>query len=256
MKNFQSLYHGNELGERINVQEKYSSLDLKEWLKSLYEFRKDDTVLDLGCGNGKELVYFSPYFSKGVGVDNSEKLIKNAQEKKDAKGFKNISFIYADCNEFISKDIKFNVIYSNFSFYYFDEKEVFKNICEMLSSDGTVFIGGSPDDNAPEVSCLISRLLNKEEVPLTYRSGFSDIKKYRNIFKDHFRSVQYYRFDNEIRFPDVSVFLVYLKNTTLCQSLRQDRREYFLEEARKILEKKENTHLTKVVDVLKASHIK
>lgn len=251
---FKDLYKGKELEERINIQERYSVFNLKEWLINLYNFKKQDKVLDLGCGNGDGLLSFSPYFYTGLGVDISEELLQKAKKRKEDLKNNNVKFTCYDCNDFLVKNYKFDIIYSNFSFYYFNAEKVLENIYKMLALGGVVFIGGSPDENAPELSYLISKILNEDEIPLTYKKRFSDVRKYYSLFKQFFKNIQFYRFINTIKFPSVLYFLKYLKSTTLLQSLNKHKKSEFLNESRKILLKKKNFNLTKVVDVLRASN--
>lgn len=251
---YKRLYSGSELEKRINIQERYSQFNFKEWFRFLYNFKETDRVLDLGCGNGRQLLYFSSYFRNGFGVDGSKSLIAKAENAKAELKIKNVRFIYADCNRFLLNNTKFDVILSNFAFYYFNEKEVIKNIIKMLSETGAVFISGSPDENAPEFSSLISKLLKEKDIPLIYKKGFSDVRKYFALFRRYFRFIHFYRFVNIIKFPTPEGFYGYLKNTSLVQFLEPNKKEIFLKETYKILKKRRGNNLTKIVDVLRASN--
>lgn len=240
--------------KRVSIQERYSTFDLKEWLRLLYDFKGASRILDLGCGDGRELLYFSPFISRGTGVDGSKNLIQKAKQARAKNKIDNIEFVCADCNEFLQKDTKYDVIYSNFAFYYFEEKRVLKNILKMLNREGVVYIGGSPEENAAELSFLINELLDESEIPQTYKKDFSDIKKYYKLFKKYFDFVHFYRFVNTINFPSAKHFLQYLENTTLLQTLVPEKRTLFMQNSSRILRTRDAWPLTKIVDVLKATN--
>lgn len=124
----------------------------------------------------------------------------------------------------------------------------------MLHPNGVVFIGGSPDENAPELNELISNILSDDEIPETYKPGFSDVRKYYGLLKSNFKSVQFYRFINPIEFPSLEYFISYLISTTLIQGLEQNKRKHFITKAKEIIKMKNNFCLTKVVDCLRASN--
>jgi trans-aconitate methyltransferase len=252
MKDFKDLYRGNELDNRASLQEQYSTADLKEWLRDLYNMKTHYRVLDLGCGNGKDLLSFSPHIAHGVGVDSSHNLIQKACRKRDQLACENVNFVCADCNEFIDMEKRFDIIYSNFAFYYFNAETVVKNISTMINANGVVFIGGSPDENAPELNMLIDVILKEDEIPLTYAKGFSEVRKYAPLFKEYFHSVDFFQFKNIVRFPEVKYFLQYLESTTLLQGLDNNKRAQFLFRSEELL-LRNGFNLTKIVDVLKAT---
>jgi cyclopropane fatty-acyl-phospholipid synthase-like methyltransferase len=254
MSDFKSLYNGNELNTRASLQESYSSRDLKEWLVQIYQFSPSHSVLDLGCGFGKDLCMFSPFIKKGTGVDSSAHLIQTAREKVRQLSISNLSFECCDVNAYCEPATLYDRIISNFAFYYFDVKKVIHNMSVMLDAKGKIFIGGSPDHNAPELNELIASFLTAEELPRTYAAGFSDVRKYADIFKEYFGVVRFHQFVNVVKFPTASIFIDYLKSTTLVQGLPHDRARQFLDDAENVLKQKKYPYLTKIVDVLEVSH--
>lgn len=75
-------------------------------LKIFKKYVKDnDSVLDLGCGNGRILKLFEEINIKYLGVDNNAELINDAREKYPDK-----KFVHADILDFKIKE-KFDVIF-------------------------------------------------------------------------------------------------------------------------------------------------
>ncbi len=66
------------------------SSDLEKWTRYMQKefgkdvFRQGLTVLDLGCGNGRNLLYLCEQFNmKGIGLDISEEGVRQAQKAAD-----------------------------------------------------------------------------------------------------------------------------------------------------------------------------
>ena len=76
-----------------------------------YGFENYTSLLDLGCGTGKHLVFFSKYFKNCYGIDISEGMIKKA--KTASEEYKNINFKVDDISNFKIKR-KFSCIISLF----------------------------------------------------------------------------------------------------------------------------------------------
>jgi mRNA (guanine-N7-)-methyltransferase len=149
--------------------------------------KKNDTVLDLGCGKGGDLKkYKSLKIKKYVGVDVSEKSIKEAINR--ARNLKILPF-----TQFCIKDAyndvmfgakgvspklqKFDVITSQFSFHYafFDDKSLetsVSNINENLKPGGFFII------TVPKKNIIINRILKQKAYNSLY--SIKDVRPQSN----------------------------------------------------------------------------
>lgn len=105
------------------------------------ELQKGKTILELGCGNGRDSLFF---YRKGLNVtavDASDRTIAQLKEKYTED---NICFI---CDDFVCSSAifsgQFDYCYSRFSLHAINEKqetEVLKNVFRVLKSKGKFFI--------------------------------------------------------------------------------------------------------------------
>ncbi len=115
---------------------------------SMLKITKKDTVLDVCCGNGLLTELVAGSCLRITGVDQSDELIKNA---KNLSKRVNSSFILGDALElsYVLSNQKFDKIYLQFSFQYFDKKgmgaKMIKEMISVLKPNGLLFIGDIPE---------------------------------------------------------------------------------------------------------------
>src|SRR3989344_5675814 len=100
-------------------------------------------LLDLGCGDGRDSIYFAKKGLNVTSVDFSESGIKKLNEKIKRLGIKNINAVRADIKKINFKDNSFDIIYAHLSLHYFDDKttgKIFNNLYNILNFGGLIFI--------------------------------------------------------------------------------------------------------------------
>jgi len=87
-KFWDSEYSGRKKDQNINISDKPSGdlVKFMRWLRknknNITELNNSSKVYEIGCGNGRNLIYLSNDFGlKGEGFDISEEAIKKAKEK-------------------------------------------------------------------------------------------------------------------------------------------------------------------------------
>jgi len=113
-------------------------------------FKGDEIILDIGCGDGKITAEISKKVPSGrvLGIDFSQNMIETA--KKSYGHISNISFKVADATNFIAKE-KFDLITSFFVFHWIEDLLiVLKNIKKNLKPDGKIiFIIAETQKDSP-----------------------------------------------------------------------------------------------------------
>ncbi|MEI8130719.1 MAG: class I SAM-dependent methyltransferase [bacterium] len=112
----------------------------------LVEDKKYTTLLDVGCGNGRDSLYFAEHGFKVTAVDFASSGIKQLQLENPA-----ISCVFSDITQMNFKANSFDVIYAHLSLHYFDDEmttKIFADLYKMLKKGGTIFVKCKSVDDA------------------------------------------------------------------------------------------------------------
>ena len=112
-----------------------------QFAKRVYRFLKNKkvkTLLDLGCGSGRD----SQYFSRRGFVVTALDLVADKEQQEKLKRNR-IPFIKSDIKNLKIKTNYFDVIYAHLSLHYFDDKttvKILNDLNKILKSGGYLFI--------------------------------------------------------------------------------------------------------------------
>lgn len=101
--------------------------------------KRDDSILELGCGNGRDAVYMAHNGMRVLGVDQCDQEIKFLTDKY---GTERLSFFCANFSEMGQFDI-YNAIYSRFTLHAVNESQennILNNAYHHLYPNGYLFI--------------------------------------------------------------------------------------------------------------------
>jgi len=137
------------------------------------------SLLDLGCGDGRQLAPLVPHFGRVVGVDFSPKLLELAQQRLTANGT-TAELVEGDASEFVTKE-RFDVILLSGITPYLDDhqlKQMIVNIQTMSHPETQVLI---------RTSIGLSNRINvvnqfSEELKSRYTAYYRTIPEMQEIF--------------------------------------------------------------------------
>ncbi|MGD0784992.1 MAG: methyltransferase domain-containing protein [Sedimentisphaerales bacterium] len=156
--------------------EEYSknSGNQKRWADGLLkqiDFKGNEIVLDIGCGDGKITALIREKTPRGVvlGIDSSKDMIGLAKGRYDGK-YKNMSFKKADACGLGFKN-RFDIVFSNASFHWIsDHNSLLKCIYQSLRPGGNLFVQMGAKGNFCDIVATGNKLIRR--------------KKWRKYFKN------------------------------------------------------------------------
>lgn len=160
-------------------------------LSPFLNIKKNDYILDLGCGNGSQAIRLSEITGeKGLvyGLDLSETIILNAKSKNNKS---NVKFVSGDIEKLPFENGYFNLIISNCVINHsMKKKSVFSEIYRVLKKGGYFLIGDVmsvdkiPYDiaNNPEniAACWGGAILKSEYLSIITDIGFKNVQELSN----------------------------------------------------------------------------
>ena len=120
-----------------NIAPNEPSTFAKEVIKSL---SPNKSLLEIGCGNGRDSIFFGKNNLNVVSIDQAEVII----EKLKNENHNNIKFVNDNfINSNIFNTYKFDYVYSRFTLHSISEEEqeeLLNNVYNVLNKDGILFI--------------------------------------------------------------------------------------------------------------------
>jgi len=105
-----------------------------KWVKT----KNPRFLLDLGCGDGRDSIYFSNKGLKVTAVDFSESGIEKLKTQQSR-----INCVLKDIRNINFPENSFDVIYAHLTLHYFDDKttsKIFNNLYKILKKGGLIFV--------------------------------------------------------------------------------------------------------------------
>lgn len=142
---------------------KHSDAQLK-WAQELrqnLDLRGNESVLDVGCGDGKVTADFSMALPSGrvVGVDSSAQMIAYATHTYAAARYPNLSFACVDARH-LDFDSEFDLVFSNATLHWVDNHQAFlQGASRALRRGGRLVISCGGQGNALDVLQVFSSVV-------------------------------------------------------------------------------------------------
>lgn len=134
-------------------------------LISKLQLKGSESILDIGCGDGKITAEISAQLPGGdvVGVDSSPDMITLARKHFPQSRHPNLSFELVDANHLLFKE-QFDIVFSNAALHWIkNHKPVISGIQNSLKPTGRVFLQMGGKGNAEEIISVLDTLIDKKE---------------------------------------------------------------------------------------------
>ena len=115
---------------------------LATWGRSYLKINKEDTVLDLGCGGGRNIEYFLTQGAKVYGMDHSQTSVNMARERnKEAINRGRCQILVGDVKRLPFQDESMAIVTAFETIYFWNDIEAcFKEIYRVLNKGGQFLI--------------------------------------------------------------------------------------------------------------------
>lgn len=194
-----------------------SIYDLEQWIFEQIQLQPGISVLDLGCGTGKQIFKLNEVVhgdAEILGVDISQKAVQTVNDHAERDGLKNIRAVRCSLDDVVNqlKDSRFDLVLSSYAIYYSrDQVKLLSSFPSLLRSDGQVFICGYGKGTNNELYDLIEEIAPR---PMQQPTRIDDFLSSSDIAKisEFFSSYKIVRLENKIIYSSSQQFLGWWKN--------------------------------------------
>jgi SAM-dependent methyltransferase len=203
MLEFKDIYsNSSALKSRSTVNNNLSTHDLDEWLINLLPPLSGKEILDLGCGNGKQIFKIeSLNNNKILGVDISPESVNSIKEKVQLLKNNKISACVASMDNVLDvvKET-FDIILSTYAIYYSkNQLNLINSLKSLLNKNGVILISGPGKFSNKEIIDLMNSLDGENKIDTV--DDFINIDDI-NRLKDTYEKVETFRLNNFVNFDN------------------------------------------------------
>jgi trans-aconitate methyltransferase len=130
-----------------------AQLKFAQELRSHLNLQGNESILDVGCGDGKITADFAATFpsSRVMGIDSSPEMIEYAQQTYPTSQYSNLSFACIDARS-LSFENEFDLIFSNATLHWIDDHQTFlKGASSALRNSGKLITSCGGQGNAADI---------------------------------------------------------------------------------------------------------
>lgn len=231
------------LQQRIAAHEKYSKYEINDWILNKLNLKVGENVLDIGCGNGKQLIEYAKIIKpcgRATGIDISEDLLKEARERIKSEQLTNVNLYKLSADDQLPyEDNIFDVVSCCFSIYYYaDIKRTLNEIHRILMPEGRFFVAAPTRNNISELNSLLGT-----KSSYVKRTECDIIPEICNCFSN--TNIEIFR--NPIEFPSVDSFMEYFTSTLTYKDISLDTEDKVTNVVQNTIDKKGCFTITKEV---------
>jgi trans-aconitate 2-methyltransferase len=159
-----------------------------EWAKELIPKLKlagTESLLDIGCGDGKVTALLSSYLPNGhvVGIDSSDEMIAHARQSFPHCHNSNLTFLRMDARDLTFRE-QFDVAFSSATLHWIiDHPTVLAGVYSSLDKNGRLVFQMAGKGNAQDVLAVVEELISEDDCKPYFKNfsfpyGFYEPEEY------------------------------------------------------------------------------
>ncbi|TSA26055.1 MAG: class I SAM-dependent methyltransferase [Ignavibacteriales bacterium] len=222
------------LEKRIQAHDQFGSKDINEWIFDNLELSIGISIVDLGCGTGKQTIPLAQFVGDDghiLAVDISQEALDTLSKESEKKGLsKRIKLLCCgldDLKMYLTENT-YDRIVSSFSLYYSHHtKEVFESIRKALKVGSILFFCGPSKDNNIELRTFHNRVKGSSSSTLSGGALFME-EVGPSLTNEVFGKMEIVHFSNTLKFNSAESLCSYWSSYNLYDKNLKDK---FLSEA-------------------------
>lgn len=199
----------------------------EDWVVQLLGFRGDETVLDIGCGQGRILLPLGR-LAKGrggrlLGCDLTEGVMAPAKQIIDAEALP-ISLLLADAEQLPFLPASFDLVMANHMLYHVDIPQALREVRRVLKASGSFLATTNSQQGMAKLEELYQQTMHELQLPYPQERAISTFSLENGAaqLQQVFGQVQCFTFDSGFAVRDPQPVLTYYMATQLYQSPFRD----------------------------------
>ena len=209
------------LKQRIESHDKFGNNDLNKWIFQHLEIKTGASVLDIGCGTGKQSIPAAQLTGANghvLAFDASQNALDILETEARKLGVdKRMLLKCGDLDELEKylQATRFDNVIGSFSLYYAKEpKSVFETVYQNLNTNGIFFFCGPSKENNAELKRFHNALPGSKERTENRSARFmEDIGPV--LTEALFSKVEYFTFENSLQFDSADALYSYWSSYNL-----------------------------------------
>lgn len=146
---------------------RHSDAQLKwaQELRSRLDLQGNESLLDIGCGDGKITADFAKAIPQGeaIGIDSSPEMVEYAAKNYPATRHPNLQFIQMDAQA-IAFEQRFDIVFSNATLHWVsDHYAVLTGVSQILKPGGKLIISCGGQGNGAGIIAAFSEVMQQQD---------------------------------------------------------------------------------------------
>lgn len=215
----------NALQKRIMINESLGTKDINTWIMNNLDIQNNQSILDLGCGSGKQLIpiiKLTRNTGKYFGIDISDQAINDIKAKLIENDLNdNVKLINIDIDNIhtLIYSVSFDRILGSYSLYYTrDAYKLINNLWSLLNENGVLFYCGPSRENNKELKIFLDTIKRNENEKHSFASYFMEETSI-GLVKNIFNNYETTHFENIITFDSVDSLYTFWSSHNLYDEL-------------------------------------